>query len=177
MNGSMTKEEGEYLFDTYAQYIYRGALFLVRSEHLAEDITQEVFIKVFRKYHTFDQRKDIKPWLYQIMLNTVRNTLRGKKYELELDEKILQIDTMNIEQGWVQKENNEKLWKAVCKLSTKTKEVIYLHYYVDMSLEEIAATLDIPVGTCKSRLNAGLSKLRQKVGNKVFDYGKEVEAL
>lgn len=166
MNGSMTKEEAEYLFNTYAQYVYRGALFLVHSEQLAEDITQEVFIKVFKKYETFDQSKEIKPWLYKIMLNTARNTLRNKPYELQLDENILQIDQINIEHNCVEKEDNQKLWKVVCKLSTKTKEVIYLHYYLEMTLEEIAGVLDIPVGTCKSRLNAGLSKLRQKVGMK-----------
>lgn len=171
----MTKEEGEYLFHTYAQYIYRGALFLVHSEHLAEDITQEVFIKVFKKYDTFDKGKAIKPWLYKIMLNTVRNNLRGKQYELELDENILQIDTTNLEHTCLKNEENEKLWKEVCKLSTKTKEVIYLHYYLEMGIEEIADVLDIPVGTCKSRLNAGLNKLRQQVDTKSKFYCKEVK--
>ncbi|NOU98677.1 hypothetical protein GC097_01370 [Paenibacillus sp. LMG 31457] len=63
----------------------------------------------------------------------------------------------------VKDEVNEQLWDEVSSLSFKSREVIYLHYYLDLKFTEIAEILNIPIGTCKSRLNTALKSLRKKI--------------
>ena len=174
MKGAVSKEKVQKLFEDYADYIYRGALFLTRSREIADDITQEVFVQVIRKYHTFDETRSIKPWLYQIMLNKVRNTLSRTQYTEALENVTEVVFSEYIEDSLIHKEEDQALWEQIERLSLRTKEVIYMHYYLDMTLEEVAEVLEIPLVTCKSRLNAGLSKLRQylKIELKVVKGGR-----
>ncbi|NLD49411.1 MAG: RNA polymerase subunit sigma-70, partial [Clostridiaceae bacterium] len=58
----LSKEDAERIFEEYSNSIYRFALFLTKSRMMADDITQETFIQVFRKYCTFDATKPFKPW-------------------------------------------------------------------------------------------------------------------
>ena len=64
MKGTISKKQAEMLYSEHADFIYRGALFLTKSRELADDITQDVFMKAFDKYYTFDETRSIKPWLY-----------------------------------------------------------------------------------------------------------------
>lgn len=162
MNGTISKQEAKILYEENIAYIYRAALFLTKSKELAEDIAHEVFLKAFNKYHIFDKNKPIKPWLYQIMLNLIRNHYRRTIISLQLDELKNTLSTDHfVEETILKNEEDRYLWHEVNTLSLKLREVFILHFYMDMTLEEVAKILKIPVGTCKSRLNAGLKKLRQ----------------
>ncbi len=161
MEGTISKEEAERLFKEYSNYIYRGALFFTKSREIADDITQEVFVQVIRKYDTYDQTKPIKPWLYRIMLNKVKNVMSRRKYVETLENIVIQGGFEWISDAYTQIIHQESIWAYMNKLSTKTKAVIYLHYYLDMTIEETAKILEVPVGTCKSRLNEGLKKLKK----------------
>ena len=168
MEGAISREKAQKLFEDYANYIYRGALFLTQSKEIADDITQEVFVQVIRKYHTFDENREIKPWLYKIMLNKVRNTVSRTKYMETLDNITEVVFSEYIEDDFIKQEENKVLWEQIERLSIRTKEVIYMHYYLEMTLEEVAEVLEIPLGTCKSRLNAGLNKLRNLLSAEVY---------
>ena len=168
MKGAISGEKAQKLFEDYANYVYRGALFLTQSKEIADDITQEVFMQVIRKYHTFDEKREIKPWLYKIMLNKVRNAISRSKYMETLDNIAEVVLSEGIEDDLIKQEENKALWKQIEKLSLRTKEVIYMHYYLEMTLEEVAGVLEIPLGTCKSRLNTGLNKLRDHLNTEVY---------
>ena len=107
------------------------------------------------------------------MINTARNVLKKQKYHFSLE--MLQNSTSEegVEQVVLQKEEDRLLWKRINKLSEKTKEVLFMHYYLDMKIEDVAQALEIPIGTCKSRLNAGLNKLREESLYKVSRKSKE----
>lgn len=162
MKGAITKVEAKEIYEENISYIYKATLFLTGSKVVAEDISQEVFLKAFEKYSTFDRTKPLKPWLYQIMLNMVRNQYRGKGKVIDLDE-MDEVESENplVEQVVLKNEEDRQLWERINQLSIKLREVVVLHFYLDMKLEEAAKILKIPVGTCKSRLNAALNKLRQ----------------
>lgn len=176
MSGSISKEEAGKIYEMHSDYVYKVALFLTKSRVMADDITQEVFIQVWLKYHTYDESRPFKPWLYQIVLNKVRNTLKRQRYHLDLDSVFGKPDRQNIEASLMKTEEEKILWRQVNGLSSKTREVIIMHYYMEMKLEEVAEVLSIPIGTCKSRLGAGLAKLRKNMNYSEVTYIERREA-
>lgn len=163
----ITKEEAEIIFIEYSPYVYRTALLLTKSEALADDVTQETFIKVFEKYHLFDSTKPIKPWIYKITVNIFRNMYRKQKW-LKFVGVIPDKPTSEntVESSILRKELNWALYNEIGKLPAKSREVIVLYYFGELKLSEIASILDIPIGTCKSRLNRALKQLRGKLPQK-----------
>lgn len=160
MTADISKEKAEAVFRENSAYVYRVALFLTKSKALADDITQETFLQVFRKYEKFDVSKSIQPWIYKITLNTTRNMLRKHRWLHFVGEVPETTDVESIENTYIKSEEAKKLWEEINKLTLKSREVIVLHFYCSMKLKEIADIIDIPVGTCKSRLNQGLKVLR-----------------
>lgn len=166
----LAKESAEAIFKEYSGYIYKVALFLSGSRALADDITQETFIKVFRKYHTFDPSMELKPWIYQIAVNTTRNVLRKHKW-LSFMDQLPERESSDFVEGSVLKSEREKeLWRAINSLGLKSKEIIVLHFFTGLKLKEVANALGIPLGTCKSRLNTALCKLRKQLADNQFNY-------
>ena len=167
MATEITKEEAERIFIEYSPYVYRTALFLTKSESLADDVTQESFIKTFEKYHLFDLNRPIKPWIYKITVNTFRNMYRKQKW-LKFIGVIPDIPTTEnkVESSILQGEQNHEIYKEIGRLSAKSREVIVLYYFAELKLSEIASILDIPIGTCKSRLNRALKQLRGQLPEK-----------
>lgn len=173
LNGAISKEEAEEMFNTYKTYIYQSALFLTHSHELADDVTQEVFIKAIVYYHSYDPKKPIKAWLYKIMLNVTRTMMGKQKNYIPLEE-LLEVRSENcIENNMLIDERNKQILRAIDRLGDKIKQVLYMHYYLEMTLEEIAEILEIPVGTCKSRLHTGLRRLRNRKAEIISFYGKE----
>lgn len=166
----LSKEDAERIFEEYSNSIYRFALFLTKSRMMADDITQETFIQVFRKYYTFDATKPFKPWIYKIALNTTRNMQRKQKW-LQFFQEIPERDCSDLVENTVMKSEEEKeLWKWINRLGPKSREIIVLHFYTGMKLAEVADFLDIPLGTCKSRLNTALNNLRRQFPESEFTY-------
>ena len=167
----ISKEEAEDIFREYSAYVYRTALFLTKSTTLAEDITQDTFLQVFRKYNTYDPTRPLAPWLYRIVVNITRNTLRQQKW-------VSLIKTLPTNDNWdevedqvIRNELERQLWDEVNQLTLKNREIIVLHYYLGFKLTEIASVLGIPLGTCKSRLNSALTSLGKRIR------GSELENL
>lgn len=173
MNGAISKEEAEELFMTYKTYIYQSALFLTHSRELADDVTQEVFIKAIVYYHTYDPTKPIKAWLYKIMMNTTRTIMRKQKTYIPIEALVEVSGEAYIEDNLLMSERNKEILGAIDRLGDKIKHVLYMHYYLEMTLEDIAEILEIPVGTCKSRLHTGLRCLRNKEPKIISFYGRE----
>ncbi len=157
----ITKEQATEIYNKYSEFVYRIALFIIKSKPLAEDIMQDTFIQVFKKYHQYDLNKPIEPWIYRITVNTARNLLRKQKWlgffrnipEQECNEPV--------DVAFLLEQEKQQLWQAINGLSHKSREVIVLHFYLGMKLNEVAGILNIPVGTCKSRLNSALNVLRK----------------
>lgn len=169
----ITQDEAKQLFTEYSMYVYQTALLITRSEALADDITQETFIRVFRKFNTYDSTKSIQPWIYKITINTMRNMLRKQKWLKFIGVTPETADEDLIENKIIQNEESLQLWKEINQLSLKSKEIIVLHYYAELKLSEVSEALGIPLGTCKSRLNAALTTLRkQMLENEVFEFRK-----
>ncbi len=177
MNKSITQDHAEAIYRDNSPQIYRAALFLTKSPALADDITQDTFIQVFRKYHSYDPAKPILPWIYKIALNITRKTIRKQKWLFLTKEVPDNVGYNFVEDVVLKNELDQELWKEINKLTQKRQEIIVMHYYSGLKLNEIATTLGIPLGTCKSRLNAALNSLGKQLHTNNIMMSNEGEDL
>lgn len=170
MQESISKDKAETIFKEHSNYVFRTALFLTKSKEMADDITQETFIHVFIKFDTFDSTKPLQPWLYKIALNTTRNMLRKQRW-LKFTDHLPEAHSLDmVENSILKSEEKEELWREINQLSLKSREVFVLHFYSGLKLKEISEILDIPLGTCKSRLNSAINTLRKQIPHNEFSF-------
>ncbi|BCB03958.1 RNA polymerase sigma factor [Bacillus sp. KH172YL63] len=163
------------IFNEYRDYVYRTALLLTRSRSLADDITQETFIKILSNYDTYDPARPIKPWIYTITMNVAKTVMKKQKILkcLSFFSDDLSPNHIDSVEEVFQKETEvHELWEVVNSLSWKSKEIIILHFYSELTLKECAHVLGIPVGTAKSRLHTALKQLRKLELKKKIDFSE-----
>ena len=148
--------------DLYQNRVLGFVRRMVPSPEEAQDITQEVFIRAFQNFHRFDGRSSAKTWLFRIAYNLCVD--RSRKLDRSPVETGMQASADSEE--WIEVPDErwepEKLMlegeladaveKAISTMSEKLRSVLLLHDREDASYEEIADTLNVPVGTVKSRL-------------------------
>ncbi|PEJ57159.1 RNA polymerase subunit sigma-70 [Bacillus sp. AFS002410] len=159
------KNSLEELFNNHSSLVFRTAYFLTKSKEMADDITQETFIRIFKKMDLFDATKSIEPWIYRITVNVTRNMIRKHKIKHIFSLNSAISTDKIVENSILKNEMEDELWKEINLLPYKSREVIVLHYYLELKLEEVATSLNIPIGTCKSRLNYALVKLRNRLSD------------
>ena len=149
---------------------YRSVWRETDAAGLAEDLTQETFIKIWEKLETFQGKSRFSTWLYRISYNVYIDHIRSNKLiDVTSDgnnlEKITEKD-YQLEEYVSKSDYYQNLLKSIYKLPEKLKETIILHYEKDLSFNEISKILNIPKGTVKSRINAGLNELRKTMEGK-----------
>jgi RNA polymerase sigma factor (sigma-70 family) len=159
----MTEKE---LFDEFKSNIYRTCYYMLKNQQDAEDVTHEVFIKIFQAdYHSIEK---LKPWILSIAMNECRNFLKKHSRMVLFADFQLWTKGMKSEEEtedlFEKKELKKELIHFISLLSPKLKEVIILKYMHHQKNEEIASILDIPLGTVKSRANKGLLRLKKLIG-------------
>jgi RNA polymerase sigma-70 factor (ECF subfamily) len=134
----------------------------------ADDVLQEVLIIVARKLDGLEDPQLFRPWAFRIATRAAwRYLKRHRRVEPQADESAL--DEIPARESQPSGELLEELLTAEA-LSPASRAVLVLHFKEEMSLPEIAAVLEIPLGTVKSRLAYGLSALRTELGNKRRPY-------
>ncbi len=155
------------LVDQHRDAVFRLAYLLVGDAADAEDIAQETFIRAFRALDRFDTTRNLRPWLLQITANLARNRLRSisrywsalKRFRFYYpDHSMPSVEFQNQQQA-----ESHALWQAVRRLKTPEQEIIYLRYFLELSVNETAEALEIRSGTVKSRLHRALKQLRRVV--------------
>jgi RNA polymerase sigma-70 factor (ECF subfamily) len=153
--------------------LLRQAVALCGNLTLAEDLAQDTLVEAWKCLHRYNGRCQFFTWLCAILLNRYRNALRGSRLRHAStlgvrDQNEFEKHTGNLadhaalpDQAVELREQAVLVRKCVQALPAKHQQVIYLRFYVDDSLEGIAATLGCPVGTVKSRLFHALDKLRK----------------
>jgi RNA polymerase sigma-70 factor (ECF subfamily) len=159
------------LIKRYLTPIFNYALSFVKDAATAEDLTQEVFVKVWKKIKKFDNQYKFKNWLYAIAKNTSLDYLKKNKAisfsELNLVDDNLLFEDLIKEAGLSAQEKLELahetsiLNSAVDKLPEKYKETVKLHYLEGFKFREIADSLKESIETIKSRNRRALIYLRK----------------
>lgn len=132
---------------------------------LAQDLTQEAFLRVLRQ-HAARGDRPFKPWLYTIATNLARDHFKSSATRRSLPlaeehETAIADDTPSPEERALVEERRDQLVAAMNQLSVEQRATVWLRFYGDLSLAEIATTLDVPLGTVKWRLSDALRRLRQ----------------
>lgn len=140
---------------------FRLAYLMLGEARDAEDVLQEALLRAYLSLDKFDTTRPFRPWLLSIVANLARNRKRalGRYWHM-------------MQRWWQQRDPNEAapapmmrtesaaLWAAVQQLPSAAQEVIYLRYFLGLSVEETADSLNVKIGTVKSRSSRALTQLR-----------------
>jgi len=164
-----TNSREELLAHMVAQYevtLLRTCYMYLRDKALAEDATQETFLKAYRALDAFRGDSNEKTWLMRIAMNTCRDMKRSAWFRYT--DRSVEIERLPQPAKSYEFMEADDLTQAILKLPTKHKEVVLLHFYQDMTMREIASVLDISASTVQKRVNAACSKLKKMLGKEDF---------
>ena len=148
MNGT---DSFSYIFKNYCDTVYRIAIHNTDSVSDAEDITQEVFMKLLESSKTFRDSEHIKAWLIRVTLNKCHNLRRDSKHSVPTDADISVQDISD---------SNISVLEAVKKLPVNHRNAVYLHYYEGYTAKEIGKLLSVSTNTVLSWLKRSRKALK-----------------
>jgi RNA polymerase sigma-70 factor (ECF subfamily) len=168
VRGGETRLFGE-LVRRYQDPVYAMALRFVGGAANAEDVAQEVFLRVHRSLEGFKGQAKLSTWLYRITYNLCADWLRKNR---KPDRGAAAIDEageiadgrVDLEGGLMDAEERDRVRRALEGLDERYRGVLVLLYYQKMSYDQIAAVLDVPVKTVETRLYRARKMLRARLG-------------
>jgi RNA polymerase sigma-70 factor (ECF subfamily) len=154
------------LMHRYKDSIYFMVLKMVNNKEDAMDLTVETFAKAFEKLEKYQPEYAFSTWLFRVATNNCIDFIRKKKLNTtsihgltdnEGDEQHMQIksDVLNPEETSIKKQQTEELKQLIDGLPPRYRNLIVLRYFDELSYEEIAQQLDLPLGTVKAQLFRG----------------------
>ena len=141
----------EDLVRLYYGKIYNYIFFRVCDQSLAEDLTQDVFVKLTKHIHSYVPTASFSSYLYRIAHNTMVDHFRSAKPTEEIPENRAARDTLS------QVDAKLDVARMLAALPAEQRECIILYYMQELTYREIAQILDIPIPTAKSRVRRGLA--------------------
>lgn len=155
------------IMDQYGQEILQLAYSYVKNKAIAEDLTQEIFIKCYKNLHHFKRKSKLRTWVWQIAANHCKDYLRSwhNRTMMICDEKAKTGSSQKeeVEKQVIQKEEDKQLTEAVMGLPDPYREVIYLYYFEELTIKEISEVAEINKNTVKTRLKRAKDLLRESL--------------
>lgn len=166
----MNENEKEQLLEKamkeYGDQLARLAYAYVKEEEIAKDLVQNTFIKCYTKITSFRHESTIKTWLYRITINECKDYLKSWSYKKS---RMMEFYYGNKSSAISTEEEALKKWEigrvknSIFTLPPKYREIIFLYYYEELTMEEIADLLGLPLSTVKSRITRGRVRLKQEM--------------
>ncbi|TKD71509.1 sigma-70 family RNA polymerase sigma factor [Pseudalkalibacillus hwajinpoensis] len=146
--------------------MYLLAYSYVQDKGSAEDIAQEVFLKAFKNLKRFRGEASLQTWLYRITVNTAKDHLRKKSFQLLKNptgffDNFLR--SQSSEQLYIEHEGNREVLDYVYDLPRKYREIIVLHYFHEQTVTEVSQALDLNLNTVKTRLSRARNLLKKNM--------------
>jgi len=162
----------------YEAPVFNYVMRLVGDRALAEDLTQEVFIRVFQGLPKFSLRSKFTTWLFQVTKNRVLDELRASERRPRAlvaidDAPPLEVVDAPVEQV----ETIQALWQAVDALNTDLKMALLLRDVVGLSYNEIADSLDTTLATVKWRIFKAREQVQLALAREGITFGREAEVI
>lgn len=169
--GGIAIEDKELIMDEimnqYGQEILQLAYSYVNNKTIAEDLTQDIFVKCYKNLHTYNGKARVRTWLWRLAINHCKDFLRSwyNRNVVATGEEQTHNGTNKelVEQAVIQKEEDDELLSAIMTLPIKYREVIYFFYYEDQPIKEIAELTDTGVNTVKTRLRRAKELLKERL--------------
>ncbi len=167
------------IVDVYAVRLYRFLYRLTGQRQDAEDLVQEVFLRVVRTIEAYKHDGKFEAWLFRIAMNLARDRIR----KLARVPGILSLDAKPDSNDWIElptpvarmperesavsdldNDDMNRLQAALMTLPQPEREIIILRHYSNLTFAEIAEAFEVPLGTALARSHRGLAKLRKAMG-------------
>lgn len=162
----------EKLVCLYQKRVFSFAYYHLRNRSDAEDISQEVFWRVFRSLYRFDESRKFFSWIYSIEMNLIRSMVRFRKFRsTESDEDYYEVVGF-MDRGILSAEDGLLLWKLTEHLEPKEKDLLYLKYIDDRSVSEISELLHISETNIKVKLFRAKEKIRTRLEEETHENAK-----
>lgn len=146
--------------EKYADMVRRICFLYVGNSADAEDVFQEVFLKFFMNYHSFESEEHQKAWLCRVAFNKCKDYCKSFWHR-----SVVSIEEMEIP---FEDPEQQNMMKTVLELPPDQKEVVFLHYYEDRTIPEIADIMKKNTNTVYSILRRAKAQLKKKVGDDVL---------
>lgn len=156
------------LFETYKDRVFSIAVYSLGNREVAEDVTQQIFLKLFTAIRQFRGDAEFTTWLYRLVVNAcLDERRRTKRFVVWGDVAAMNNprEKKSQEKQFAQKEIAEAVQKAIDQLKPKFRLPIILKYVEGMSYDEIATVMGCSKGTVASRLNRGHTELARRLGH------------
>lgn len=165
------------LIDAYSPRLYGYFYRLTRNRHDAEDLLQEVFVRLVRTIGDYQHDGRFDAWLFRVAANLVRDRIRrartsrqvpaaaddeGRDLLADLPDKLIDSPAARLERH----EQIDRLQQAISQLPEVEREVILLRHFSQLPFREIADIMDTPLGTALARAHRGLARLRELMTDK-----------
>ncbi|RIW18125.1 sigma-70 family RNA polymerase sigma factor [Algoriphagus lacus] len=171
------------LVDRYQSKVYTTIFLIVKDQDVAEDLLQDVFVKVVQTIHSdkYSEEGKFQPWLMRIAHNLAIDHFRkAKRYPTILMEdgsnvfNSLQFAETSVEDHKVKEETLEMVKKLIEELPEAQKEVLVMRHYLEMSFQEIADQTGVSINTALGRMRYALIHLRKKMKQLNIAYDKTI---
>ncbi len=153
------------LYDRHQEMVFRTALAITGDRCAAADLLQEVFLRLHRYADRIDPQRPLEPWLYRMTTNLTYTWVKRHQRFFQPLESLVEWFSGTKKETWMDAVEEDEAWQdvrqAVARLPLAQRTVVVLYYLNDLSLNEIAEILELPLGTVKSRLHYGRKALRQ----------------
>lgn len=151
-----------FLYDHYSKALFSIILQIIPQPELAEDVLQEVFVKIWQNIKSYDATKGrLYTWMLNITRNHTIDKTRSKDFNYRAKTTELSENVYNNKPGVDAKMDDVGLKKTLGKLPEENRKLLDLAYYQGYTQEEISKMLNIPLGTVKTRLRATIIQLRK----------------
>ena len=148
------------LFYRHKDYVYRLATGFACDRHLADDITQDVFLRLIRMRRGFSAKASFRTWIYRVTLNTSREFVRKAKRQARLHEGYQVEDEPASSPAW---HGERALEAALANLPARQREAVVLRYFERLSVSEVAQVMKCREGTAKATLHHARRNLRKAI--------------
>lgn len=165
----MEEEKYTRMVQTYLDMVYRFALCYTKSQQDANDVVQEVFLKLYTLNPEFSDAEHERRWLLHVTSNLSKNYLnvfwnkntKGLGSDEEQYSEIKSVEETQPEENYIGKERRKKVFDAVMSLAPKYRVCIYMYYFEEYSTVDISKILSVNTSTIRSRLKRARKLLNE----------------
>jgi RNA polymerase sigma-70 factor (ECF subfamily) len=149
------------IFQYYKDYVMRSSFLYLHRLDEAEDVTENVFLKIFTNLKSFNMEKDFRPWLSRIIMNECHNYYHKNRGEYSNSDEMIDL-IANTDTSF---ETVKLIRDCFKNLTGSEREILTMRFFQELTIEEIASVLRISVGNVKVKIHRSLKRLKELVKN------------
>lgn len=160
-----TQEAFEQLVPAYRRRVVGLAFSVLRDRAAAEDLAQEVFVKLWQALPRYDGRARLSTWIYAITRNAAISALRSRRTAVSMSDPAVFDEVQGREVAPEECRDDALLWRAVDALPDRQRQATVLYYQDERSVEEVAEMMGLPANTVKTHLHRARAALAAALGH------------